>query len=71
MIENLSLGAVAFTAGVIAGRVYPRLWGFARKVYWHRKRGICWRYKSTGCLENRDGTVSYFCSRCGHPFGYH
>lgn len=29
------------------------------------------RFKGTGAVENREGTVSEFCVNCHQPFGYH
>lgn len=63
----MSAVVLAFLAGLFT----PRMMAFAKKVYWHTKLGICWRYQSSGRLELRNGTYSDFCLRCGHPRGYH
>lgn len=61
------IGAISF----ILGRYSFRIQGFVGKVYYYHKHKICWHYRGTGKLENRNGTVSEFCVRCGHPYGYH
>jgi len=61
----LILGAYAL------GLWTPRIYGHLRSVYWHLRLGICFQYLPTGIRENRNGTVSDFCQRCGHPYGYH
>ena len=63
--------AAVAVAAYIAGLKTHRTYGLARHVYYHLKHGICFRYKPTGYIETRDGTVSDFCQKCGHPHGYH
>ena len=62
---------VIFLSGLLIGWYAPRAYGFCINVYYKLKHGICFRYLPTGNLENRDGTISDFCRRCGHPEGYH
>ena len=33
--------------------------------------GFCIPFDGTGYVENRDGTISEFCVKCGKPRGYH
>lgn len=68
---GVAIFAAGLLVGYIAGRCYWRVRSFCGHVYWHRKLGICWRYVPTGYRENRGGTISDFCQRCGHPAGYH
>lgn len=70
-MKTFLLGLTVFLAGLLCGLATPRARYFVRKVYIHRKYGICWNYQPTGYRENRNGTYSDFCKRCGHPAGYH
>lgn len=67
----LAITCIALLGAWTLGFYTRRIYGLCSKIYWHRKLKICWRYKATGRRENRDGTVSDFCQRCGHPYGYH
>lgn len=63
--------AIGCFGGIVSTRLY--LWLEPRCISAYRKwrAGICLRYLPTGVRENRDGTISDFCQRCGHPAGYH
>lgn len=62
---------VYFLIGWLFGFYTRRAYGIARAVFFKLKIGVCFRYKPTGFRVNRNGTVSDFCQRCGHPQGYH
>lgn len=70
MIDAYS-AIVGSVCGIISTRFY--LWAEPRVIRAYRKwkAGICFRYQPTGIIENRDGTISDFCRKCGHPYGYH
>ena len=65
----LVLFAIVFA--FLCGRGSWRLQGAIRSAYYRHKHGICNNYMPTGRRENRKGTISDFCVRCGHPAGAH
>lgn len=66
-MTEIVLIAVGFLAGFYAKRIYQ----VCRSIRSHFKYGVCFRYRPTGKREWREGTISDFCRRCGHPAGYH
>ena len=60
-----------FALGVAIGR-FAHIWYRRLRGTWAKIRyGVCLHYKPRPYVETIDGTVSVFCSRCGHPRGYH
>lgn len=51
----------------IAERVFD---GYGESHGLRYKMTLC-EYEATGRIENRGGTVSDFCRKCGEPCGYH
>jgi len=62
---------VIWLVGFATGLHVRRILKVIAHSYGLWKHGVCFRYKPSGVRENRNGTVSDFCLRCGNPGGYH
>ena len=62
---------VLFIVGLIIGRYGPHWLWLVRVSAKMIDLGICFRYRGRGYMETIDGTMSEFCDRCGHCYGYH
>ena len=61
---------ICFLCGFIVGLHIRRVSYLIKKTTSKLRRGICLRYQY-GPRVWRDGTLSNFCLRCGHPYGAH
>ena len=66
MVRDLFL----IIAGFMIGFNWMALVRSIKSTFRKLRMGICFRYLE-GPRENRNGTISNFCLRCGHPYGYH
>lgn len=66
-METVAIAVIAYILGFYSRRIYA----IGMSAYRKLKYGTCFRYLPTGRLEDRNGTMSDFCRRCGQPAGYH